>query len=47
MHREGTDVRQLYQEDGKVAVTSKTHKTLIFTWLYSTYRMMSLHNLFQ
>jgi hypothetical protein len=23
MHREGTDVRQLYQEDGKVAVTSK------------------------
>lgn len=23
MHREGTDVRQLYQEDGKVAITSK------------------------
>lgn len=23
MHREGTDVRQLYQEDGKVAVTSR------------------------
>lgn len=27
MHREGTDVRQLFQEDGKLAVTSRNAKT--------------------
>lgn len=27
MHREGSDVRQLFQEDGKVAITSRNSKT--------------------
>jgi hypothetical protein len=27
MHREGTDVRQLFQKDGKVAITSRNSKT--------------------
>lgn len=27
MHREGTEVRQLYQKDGKVAITSRNKKT--------------------
>jgi hypothetical protein len=27
MHREGTDVRQLFQEDGRLAVTSRNAKT--------------------
>lgn len=39
MHREGTDVRQLFQQDGKAAITSGNEKPVKCTWHCSTSTM--------